>query len=268
MRVFLVGPLFDNRSGNKEVRMEALLKLSPIEFLSFLWLNNISRYLFLAGLAYFIFWKWGFDKFQDKFLYKERPKSSDIKREVFYSVLSTLIFLIPTIFALSVRDLGWNKVYFNLQDKSLTWYVLSYFVVFFVHDTYFYWTHRLMHHKRLYRYFHHVHHLSKKPTPLAAFAFHPLEALVEAGVFVIISFVLPVHFSVLVIFNLFSLFMNVYGHLGFSLFSEKQLESFPLSLFGHSTHHSWHHQFYQGNYGFYLRFWDKAMGTWKGGLKK
>lgn len=247
--------------------MERFLEMSPIEFLSFLWINNLVRYFILAGLAYYVFWVKGFNKFKDRFLYQVKPGRNDLIREISFSVLSTLIFLVPTIFALSVRDLGWNKVYFDLSDKSIVWYVVCFPFVFFIHDTYFYWTHRLMHHRKLYNTFHKVHHLSKKPTPLAAFSFHPLEALVESAVFIFISFTIPVHFSVLLIFNLYSLMMNVYGHLGFSLLNEKQLESFPWKYFGHSTHHSWHHQYFKGNYGLYLRFWDKVMGTWKGGLR-
>lgn len=248
--------------------MDVLSHFSIEQFLSLLWLNNISRYLLVAGLTYYVFWKWGFERFKDKFLYQEKPSQSDIKREIFYSVISTMIFIIPTIFALSVKDMGWIKVYFKISDHGIGWYLFSFVLVFFIHDTYFYWTHRLMHHRKLYNLFHKVHHLSKKPTPLAAFAFHPLEAIVESAIFVIIAFTMPVHFSVLAGFTLFSLFMNVYGHLGFSLFSEKQLNKFPLKMISHSTHHSWHHQFYKGNYGFYLQFWDRVMGTWKGGLKK
>lgn len=248
--------------------MDGLSQFSAEQYLSFMWINNVSRYLLVAGLTYLIFWKWGFEKFKDKFLYNEKPRRADLRREIFFSVLSTLIFLLPTIFAISIKETGLVKVYFNVTDHSIAWYLLSYVIVFFIHDTYFYWTHRLMHHKWFYNSFHKVHHLSKKPTPLAAFSFHPLEALVESMVFVLIAMFMPVHFSVLIIFNLFSLFMNVYGHLGFSMFTEKQLNTFPLKLFGHSTHHSWHHQFYRGNYGFYLQFWDRIMGTWKGSLKK
>ncbi len=248
--------------------MNAWSQLSLHELVGFFIFNNVSRYLLIAGLTYYIFWKWGFEKFKDKLIYKERPSDADIKREFRYSLLSTLIFILPTIFAYLVKDLGWNKVYWEISERGWGWYFTSFVVVFLIHDTYFYWTHRLMHHKSLYKYFHKVHHLSHKPTPLAAFAFHPLEAIVESSVFVIISFALPVHFTVIMIFTLFSLFMNVYGHLGFNFWSEKQLNSYPLKLFSHSVHHSWHHQFYKGNYGFYLQFWDRAMGTWKGGLKK
>lgn len=248
--------------------MDAVLQIPLEQFIGLQWLNTMTRYFLVAGLAYMVFWRWCFGKFQSRFLYSEMPKTEDLKREVKYSIMTSFIFLIPTILIYSVKDSGITKIYWNIGEHSVGWYLASYLVVFFLHDTYFYWNHRLMHHKRLYKYFHNIHHLSKKPTPLAAFAFHPLEAIVEAMIFPLISLVMPVHFSVLVIFSLFSLFMNVYGHLGFSLFSEKQLNSFPLKMFSHSTHHSWHHQFYKGNYGFYLQFWDRLMGTWKGGLRK
>lgn len=248
--------------------MEAILNLTAGQFLSLQLLNNVGRYFLIAGLAYLIFWKWGFKKFQKYFLYKEMPKQEDLRREIFFSVLSTIIFIIPSLFIVLFKDQLPVQLYWKVNERGMAWYLASWVVVFFLHDTYFYWTHRLMHHKRLYKYFHHVHHLSKKPTPLAAFAFHPLEALVETTFFAILVFVLPVHFSVVVLFTLFSLFMNVYGHLGFSLFSREKLEKFPLNILSHSTHHSWHHQYYKGNYGFYLRFWDKVMGTWKGELNK
>ncbi len=246
--------------------MEAWVNYSFHELMALFIFNNVSRYLVVAGMTYLVFWKWGFEKFKGKFLYDVKPSKSDLRREFLYSLSSTMIFLLPTIFAYSIRDLNLNKLYWDISERGMAWYLFSFVLVFFIHDAYFYWTHRLMHHPRFYKTFHRVHHLSTKPSPLAAFAFHPLEAIVESLIFVIISFTIPVHFTVLVAFTLFSLFMNVYGHLGFSLFSEKQLNSFPLNMFGHSTHHSWHHQYHRGNYGFYLQMWDRLMGTWKGGL--
>ena len=60
-----------------------------------------------------------------------------------------------------------------------------------LHDAYFYWTHRLLHWRPLYRVAHHVHHRSTSPTPWAAYAFHPLEALIQAGIYVLIVFAVP-----------------------------------------------------------------------------
>lgn len=248
--------------------MEAFIHFSPTQLLGLIWLNNVVRYMLIAGLAYLFFWRWGSKNVHGQFLYHQRPGRADVRRELMFSFLSTGVFLVPTCLILWLKNLQLNRVYYSLGEHSLWWYALSFVVVFLVHDTYFYWTHRLMHHRALYPVFHRIHHLSRKPTPLAAFSFHPAEALVEAGVFLFISIIIPVHFSVLLLFNLFSLLMNVYGHLGFSLFAEERLKVFPLNLFSHPCTHAWHHQNHNGNYGFYLTLWDKWMGTYEGSVKR
>ncbi|MGL1488967.1 sterol desaturase family protein, partial [Vibrio parahaemolyticus] len=45
-----------------------------------------------------------------------------------------------------------------------------------------------MHNKRIFKYVHLVHHHSTNPSPWAAYAFHPLEAVVEVGITVIFYF--------------------------------------------------------------------------------
>ena len=73
-----------------------------------------------------------------------------------------------------------------------------------------------MHHPSLYRFVHLVHHQSRNPSPWAAFAFHPLEAVVEAGIVFVIAFMLPFHGTALLAFLVFMTFYNAYGHLGMS----------------------------------------------------
>lgn len=247
--------------------MDFLNHFSAGELILLSWANRLVRYFFVAGSAYLIFWKLFFIRFQSRFLYIEKPEKKHMIREVKFSVLSTFIFMLPSTILYNLKPYGISKLYFEISDYPKWWYALSFLAVFLMHDTYFYWTHRLMHHRKLYAVFHKVHHLSVSPTPWAAFAFHPLESIVESMIFVIIPFLIPVHWTVLITFTFFSLMMNVYGHLGFNLFSQKSRDSFPLNLLSHSTHHSWHHRYYTGNYGFYLKFWDKLMGTYKGELK-
>ncbi|MEP6859607.1 MAG: sterol desaturase family protein [Deltaproteobacteria bacterium] len=43
-----------------------------------------------------------------------------------------------------------------------------------------YWTYRAMHHPWLFRRVHRIHHLPHNPSPWAAYAFAPGEALVHA----------------------------------------------------------------------------------------
>ena len=50
----------------------------------------------------------------------------------------------------------------------LHWLPLSLLVYLFLHDTWFYWTHRWMHRPRVFRLAHAVHHASKPPCQHAA----------------------------------------------------------------------------------------------------
>ncbi len=248
-------------------KMEFLAQLSLIEIVALQWANSAVRYFLLAGLAYVFFWKWGFNRWRGQFLYASKPRWAEQSREIQFSLLTTLIFTIPTIVVISAKDWIGFKLYLRWDEHGVAWYLCSYAIVFFLHDTYFYWSHRAMHSRLLYRHFHRVHHLSLEPSPLAAFAFHPLEAVVESLIFLIIPLLIPVHVSVLFLFTLFSLLVNIYNHLGFSLLSRDQLNRLPYRWFCHPDHHSWHHRFQRGNYGFYLRFWDRLMGTWRGELR-
>jgi len=130
-----------------------------------------------------------------------------------------------------------------------------------IHDTYFYWTHRLMHHPSVFKYFHKVHHLSTNPSPWAAFAFHPLEAIVEAGIIVVIAFIMPVHPLAIALFLLIMMVYNVYGHLGYELYPKGFTKTRIGKWINTSINHNQHHQYFKGNYGLYFLWWDRWMGT-------
>jgi sterol desaturase/sphingolipid hydroxylase (fatty acid hydroxylase superfamily) len=77
----------------------------------------------------------------------------------------------------------YTQLYSQISERGWLYYFALFPVLFFIHDTYFYWIHRLMHHPVLFRWFHLVHHRSTNPSPWAAYAFHPLEAFLEVGIF-------------------------------------------------------------------------------------
>ena len=130
-----------------------------------------------------------------------------------------------------------------------------------VHDAYFYWMHRAMHHPRIYRRAHLVHHRSTNPTPWAAFAFHPIEAVFEALPIVAIAFLMPVHFGVLGLSMLLMTVYNVYGHLGWELYP-KGFARHPIGRFVNtSVSHNHHHEKARDNYGLYSLWWDRWFGT-------
>lgn len=183
-------------------------------------------------------------------------------RETGYSMLTALIFAAVGLFTLTLsREWGLSKVYFDPAQHGPVWLVLSVPVVILMHDTYFYWTHRFMHLPGVYERVHKVHHLSTNPSPLAAMAFHPIEAVIEAGVLVVLTTLVPIHVGVLVVWALYMFATNVMGHLGYELLP-RGLAAHPLfGWLNTATGHNQHHRTFRTNFGLYTTIWDRLMGT-------
>ena len=79
--------------------------------------------------------------------------------------------------------------------------------------------------------------------------------------YIIFAFLLPLHVFVLIAFLLFMTTYNVYGHLGWELYPKGFSQSIIGKWINTSVCHNQHHKYFKGNYGLYLLFWDRAMGT-------
>jgi len=119
----------------------------------------------------------------------------------------------------------------------------------------------LMHHPLLYERIHKVHHLSKDPTPWAAFSFHPSEALIELAFVPALIFTIPLHFSSLLILSLWQIGFNVMGHLGYEVFPQGMVKHPLFKWLNTSTNHNMHHKYVRCNYGLYFNIWDRIMHT-------
>jgi Delta7-sterol 5-desaturase len=235
--------------------------VSVLEFGTLIFFATLLRYILLAGTAFFVFYvifkkKFLLSKIQQKF-----PKNKDYFREIGYSFITFFIFSLVGVGLYNPMVRPYTNTYFQISDFGYFYLLLSFILMIIIHDTYFYWAHRFMHHPKIFRFFHHVHHQSTNPSPWASFSFQPMEAIVEAGIFIIFAFSIPIHFYVLIAFLLFMTAYNVYGHLGWELYPKK----FEKSSFGKwintSISHNLHHQYFKGNYGLYFMFWDRWMGT-------
>ncbi len=221
----------------------------------------LLRYFIIAAVAFGIFYwikrrSWQLKKIQSKF-----PTNKDYLREIIYSVLTAFIFAAIGYVVFLTPLTAYTQAYFNIQERGVGYLIFSILLIIVIHDTYFYWTDRFMHYPRVYRWFHKVHHLSTNPSPWAAMAFHPLEAVVEAGIIVVVAFLIPVHPLAIGIFLLFMMVYNVYGHLGYELYPTGFSKSFIGKWINTSVNHNQHHQYFKGNYGLYFLFWDRVMGT-------
>lgn len=221
-----------------------------------------SRYLLLASLAFLIFYVLLKKKIAGKKIQQKFPRLLDYTREIGFSILTVFIMaFIPAIVIGSPSLSKYTRFYTDIHQHSMTWFVLAFPVMAIIHDTYFYWMHRVIHHPKIFKYVHLVHHQSTNPTPFAAYAFHPLEAILEAGIFLVFVFSIPVHFYHLIFFFLFMIIYNVYGHLGWELYPKGFSKHWLGKWINTSVNHNMHHQYFKGNYGLYFLFWDRLMGT-------
>jgi sterol desaturase/sphingolipid hydroxylase (fatty acid hydroxylase superfamily) len=220
-----------------------------------------SRYFIIAGLAWFVWYiifkkSKGFKKIQAKF-----PTNKDYKREISYSIVTMFIFAAVPALILLTSFRQYTQYYTDIHQHGMLWFWIAFPIMFVIHDTYFYWTHRAMHHPKLFKILHLVHHKSTNPSPWAAYAFHPLEAFVEAGVFIVFVMIMPVQTLHLFIFFFLMIVYNVYGHLGWELYPKNFNKSFIGRWVNTSVNHNQHHQFFKGNYGLYFLWWDRWMHT-------
>ncbi len=222
---------------------------------------NLLRYALLAGGAHRILHSqpptWG----QRRKISPRRTTANQVQRDIKYSMLSIGVFGLVTISVFLCSRMGWTQVYPEVADYGWLWAAVSIPVMLIIHDTYFYWTHRLMHHPRIFGPVHKVHHLSRDPTPLTSYAFHPFEAVIEAGIVPVLAFTLPVHSYALLLFATLQFAYNVLGHLGYEFFPRWFIRSPLAMIFNSATHHHQHHQKVKCNYGLYFNWWDRLMKT-------
>ncbi|MDO3640470.1 sterol desaturase family protein [Mucilaginibacter sp. L3T2-6] len=237
--------------------MENLLSYDTLKLL----LNISSRYLVFTGSFYLLFYVWRKKRYWYAKIQQRYPDKKHIIREVTYSFFTVLIFGVIIMLTVIAGMKGLTPVYAPADKYGWFYYFFSILLMILMHDTYFYWTHRLMHWKPLFKWVHRVHHLSVNPTPFAAYAFHPVEAVIEVGIIPLIAFIIPHHATTIVIFGLYSLLMNVMGHLGYELFPKGFASHRFFKWHNTSTHHNMHHRLTRCNYGLYFNFWDRVMHT-------
>ena len=194
-----------------------------------------------------------------------RGLSKQIRMEIGWSLASAAIYGIPAgIVAWGWQELGWTLIYTGWDDYPLWYLPASVLIYLFLHDTWFYWTHRLLHRPNWFRVAHAVHHASRPPTAWAAMSFHPIEALSGAIVIPALAFFVPIHVAMLGTVLAIMTVMGVTNHMGWEMFPRALVHSRVGHWLITASHHQRHHEQYLCNYGLYFRFWDHLCGTDRG----
>ncbi len=226
-----------------------------------IFLIHCIPYVITTVFFYILFYILLKQSFKNRKIQKKEVETKLIKHEIKNSLLSILLFSVFIFIIFYSPLITYSKIYTKISDYSIGYFIATIAVMLIAQDTWFYWAHRLMHHKFIFKYIHLVHHKSTNPTPFAAYSFHPIEALFESLIFYIVLFIIPIHPLALTIAVYLSLLINAYGHLGYEIFPKSIRRTLLFKIINSSVYHNMHHKNFKGNYGLYFRFWDRIMGT-------
>jgi Delta7-sterol 5-desaturase len=188
------------------------------------------------------------------------PRPGQVRREFTYSVATVLIFAANGIMVWLLAASGRVRIYPDVATHGWAWWWASLVLIIVAHDAYFYWTHRLLHHRRWFGAVHGRHHASVHPTPWAAYSFHPVEALVQAAFLPLFVVVVPTHGTVIALFLIHMILRNAIGHSSHELMPWRWTRG-VLRWVAPVSHHHFHHARNRGNFGLYFTWWDRWCGT-------
>jgi len=123
--------------------------LLPSDYYDFKWLfvplAIFIRYLLNALLLFALFYgfkrrQWLYRKIQQSF-----PQKKDYGREIGYSAITSLIFAVFVWLCLGTPLRDYTLFYRGIDQHGIGWLIMSVPLSLLVHDTRFYWIHRLMH---------------------------------------------------------------------------------------------------------------------------
>ena len=195
-----------------------------------------------------------------------QPDDAQRRRELRASLHTGAIFGLQFLVLIGAARAGWTQLYFDRARFGTGYLLLSFVLALLIHDAYFYWTHRWMHRRGVFKAVHLDHHRSHYPIPWTAFSFHPLESVVQGGFHLLLPLVLPLHVSML---GAIIVWTNVYGallHCGCDVFFVRGAgaSTWRARLLNGPVEHEAHHNGCDGNFALYFSFWDRVMGTHRG----
>jgi Delta7-sterol 5-desaturase len=238
-----------------EVLTQILANL-PAGLMSGLLLNGT-----IITVVYFLVWKKFKTNLQKwRIQLEEKADWQQIKRELKNSIFSLLVGALFSSIVIYLSAKGYTQIYTNFADHNPFFAFAGFFILLLIDDTWFYWTHRLLHHPKLFKFIHLEHHKSVDVNPFTSMSFHFLEPFMLSLWIFPVAYFLPIYAPILGFVQIWGLLDNIKSHLGYELYPAKLNKSWFRFLTS-STYHNMHHSKFHGNYGVHFRIWDKLLGT-------
>lgn len=217
-------------------------------------------YFAVVGAVYLVVWRWGRERFRaSRVPAPNRVDGRQIRREIGHT-LGTLVAGTGSAGAvIALHAAGLTR----LTDAPASPVVIVAWTLagLAFNDAWFYGWHRLLHHPRLFRHVHAVHHQSIDVNPFTSYSFHVVEAFLLGIWIVPAALLLPVPMTALGVLQGIGLANNVMAHLGYEFLPRWILRVPLLRWTNTATFHSLHHTRSRGNFGLHSRIWDRLFGT-------
>lgn len=247
----------------------AQMKSLELWWIALLLVRNLCLTLaYFGGLHVYLY---TFKKQGDKLQFSSRPFAKS-KRFLFGdqvqdNMFRTLCYAVPivTVYEVLTYWLFANDFlsFLPFSDKSAgfwIWFVVLLLFIPVIHSTHFYFSHRLLHCKPLYKSVHRIHHANIEVGPFSGLAMHPIELTIYFST-VCVQWLLALH-PLNALYQLqFAVFNAAMSHTGF----EKILLKDDVGIESNSYFHFLHHKYFECNYGGTIAPMDQLFGTFHDG---
>lgn len=217
------------------------------------------RYLLFAGIFYYFFSLK--NNFSHKRINVKAATKAQIKKEISYSFISSVIFGIMGTFLVWLWQAGKTEIRLEWRWSDLYSIPLGLILILSIHESYYYWMHRIMHHPSVYKWVHKAHHQSLITTSWSSFSFHPFESFLQALPLFLLMIWLPVHLLCWIFMFLIMAITSVINHLNAEMYPHTMSTHWIGKWIIGATHHHLHHSQFLYNFGLYFTFWDHWMKT-------
>lgn len=236
-----------------------------IDWIAQIYVRNLGLLLlFTGGLHLWLYTMKGQGtkyKFHPKWLGEKNPRflfGSQVPDNIFWSIVSGC-----TVWTAYESLMMWS--YANDLVPRIEWKTEPiYFVVLlallvFWQTIHFYFVHRLLHWKPLYRGAHYLHHKNTNVGPWTGLAMHPAEHLIYFTT-ILLFWIVPSHPVHTMLALQIAALMSTVGHIGFDKLVVTKKVSFPSDFF-----HYLHHRHFECNFGNTIVPFDLWFGTFHDG---
>jgi sterol desaturase/sphingolipid hydroxylase (fatty acid hydroxylase superfamily) len=229
------------------------------------WLASLSidlrRYVIFAVAVWLILWVVLRAPLRGRKIREDWPPSRQLVAEFLYSVRSIAIFSTVGIGINLLSRFGFYPMATHAASWGPGWFWSSLVLMIVGQDAWIYWTHRWMHHPKVFRTFHRRHHRSHNPSPFTAYSFDIPEALVNVMFVLLWPLIVPTAWPVTGLFVIHQIFRNTLLHSGYELVPARADGRPWLDWLTTTTHHDLHHAQAGWNYAPWFTWWDRWMGT-------